>query len=81
MNLVEYAEIRELLDELDTIADELTPNEREMYAHLTAKYDTPGQGAFDDKTCLQVMLRNVGIRRGLGMKPAEATRKIDLPRK
>ncbi len=80
MNLVEHAEIRDLIDQLATVADELTPNEREMYAHLDQKYQTPVQGAFDDKVCLDVMLRNVGIRRGMGLKPSEATRKIDLPR-
>ncbi len=81
MNLVEHAEIRDLLDELKPIAEELTPNEREMYTHLAGKYETPTQGAFDDKICLEVMLRNVGIRRGMGIKPADASREIDLPRK
>ncbi len=81
MNLVEHAEILDLLGQLDAIADALTSNEREMFAHLKAKYEMPGKSDFDDKICLEVMVRNVGIRKGLDMKPAEATRVIDLPRK
>jgi len=81
MNLVEHTEILALLQELEGIADQLTPNEREMHAHLASKYETPTQGAFDDKICLEVMIRNVGIRRGMGLKPQHATRVVDLPRK
>ena len=81
MNLVEFTEIRELLDQLNVVAGELTPNEREMYAHLAEKYVTPTQGAFDDKTCLEVMLRNIDIRQNMGLKPADATKVVELPRK
>ncbi|MGI9406397.1 MAG: hypothetical protein ACR2O4_08500 [Hyphomicrobiaceae bacterium] len=81
MNLVEHAEILALLEQIEPIAGELTSNEREMYAHLAQKYETPTQGAFDDKVCLEVLIRNVGIRKGFDMKPAEANRVIDLPRK
>ena len=81
MNLVEHAEILALLQELETLTDELTSNEREMFAHLAKTYETPTQGAFEDKICLEVMIRNVGIRRGMGVKPQEASRVIDLPRK
>ncbi len=82
VNLTEHAEILELIEQVNAVADELTPNEREMFGHLKAKYDVPGQGTFDDKVCLEVLLRNVGIRKGYDMTPAEAsTRVIDLPRR
>lgn len=82
VNLAEYAEILDLVEQVGAVADDLTPNEREMFGHLKAKYEAPGQGSFDDKICLEVLLRNVGIRKGYDMKPAEAAaRVIDLPRK
>ena len=80
MNLVEHTEIRALIDQLTDMADDLTANEREMFTHLKTKYATPTEGAFDDKICLEVMIRNVGIRTELNMKPSEATRVIELPR-
>lgn len=81
MNLVEHAEIKNLLEQLTEVENELTANEREMFANLNEKYQIPTQAAFDDKTCLEVMLRNIGIRRGMGLKPTEATKVVDLPRK
>ena len=49
-----------------------------MYSHLKEKYLSPNQGDFDDKICLEVMLRNVTIRAGYGMDKTEATRVIDF---
>ncbi len=80
--LADFAEVKRLLDEVAGVEARLTPNELELYRTLKAKYDDPGAGSFDDKTCLAVILRNVKIRAGYGLKPEETTsRVIDLPRK
>jgi len=81
VNLAHYAEIKALLDEVAASADELSPNERELFHTLAARYEEPVAGSFEDKTCLEVMLRNVTLRRGYGLKPADATRRVELPRK
>ncbi len=81
IQLANRAEVLALLDEVKALEDELTPNEREMVAHLREKYETPGDDSFDDKICLEVIIRNVGIRRGHGMTASEAAvRTVDLPR-
>jgi hypothetical protein len=80
--LSELAEVMGLLDRLAAVEEELTPNERELFHSLKAKYEAPGPGSFDDKTCLEVMLRNVAVRRGYGLDPQDTVgRVIDLPRK
>jgi hypothetical protein len=81
VNLAHYAEIKTLLDELAWLAEELSPNERELFHTLAVRYEELVTGTFDDKTCLEVMLRNVEIRNGYGLKASEATRQIDLARK
>ncbi len=80
VQLVNRAEVLGLLDEVGELADQLTPNEREMVSTIKAKYDGLGDESFDDKICIEVIIRNVGIREGFGMKPSEAAmRSIDLP--
>lgn len=80
VQLANRVEVLELLEHVAEFEAELTPNEREMVWSLQTKYVTPGGESFDDKTCLEVIIRNVGIRRSAGMKPSEAAiRKIDLP--
>ena len=80
--LSELAEVMGLLDRLAAVEEELTPNERELFHSLKAKYGAPGTGSFDDKVCLEVMLRNVEVRRGYGLEPQDTVgRIIDLPRK
>jgi len=81
VNLAHYAEIKALLDDVAASAEELSPNERELFHTLTARYEEPVAGSFEDKTCLEVILRNVALRKGYGMKPADATRRVELPRK
>ena len=81
-NLSELAQVMGLLDQLAAVEEELTPNERELFHSLKAKYAAPGPGSFEDKTCLEVMLRNVEVRRGYGLAPQDTVgRVIDLPRK
>jgi len=81
VNLAHYAEIKALLDEVAACADDLSPNERELFHSLAARYEEPVAGSFEDKTCLEVMLRNVALRASYGMKPGDATRRVDLTRK
>jgi hypothetical protein len=81
-NLTELAEVTRLLEELAAVEDALTPNERELYRSLKAKYETPGPVGFEDRTCLEVMLRNVEIRRAHDLDPQDTVgRIVDLPRK
>ena len=81
VNLAHYTEIKTLLDEVTALADELSSNERELFHTLAARYEEPVTGSFEDKTCLEVMLRNVALRKGYGLKAQDATRQVDLPRK
>jgi len=81
VNLAHYAEIKTLLDRVGDCADELSPNERELFHTLAARYEEPVTGSFEDKTCLEVMLRNVALRKDYGLKAQDATRRVDLPRK
>ncbi len=81
VNLVNHAEVVKLLAEAETLAADLTPNEQEMLSHLKSKYAVPDHGDFDDKICLEVMLRNVAIRKGYAMDPKrDAARAIDVTR-
>ena len=78
VDLTHRAQMLALLDELGELSEKLTPNELEMFAHLREKYAAPDQGDFDDKICLEVMIRNVSIRAGYGMDKSEATRVVDF---
>lgn len=81
-NLRELAEVTGLLERLAAVEDALTPNERELYRSLKAKYEAPGAAGFEDRTCLEVMLRNVEIRRAHGLDPQDTVgRIVDLPLK
>ena len=81
VNLAYHAEVLKLLAEVEAMAADLTPNEREILAHLRSKYAVPDHGDFDDKICLEVMLRNVAIRRGYTMDPkSDAARVIEVTR-
>ncbi len=80
-SLADFAEVKRLLEEVAAVEDRLTPNELELYRSLKAKYDDPGAGSFDDKTCLEVILRNIEIRKGFRLAPGDtAGRVIDMPR-
>ncbi len=82
VDLVNHAEVQRLLAEAEALAADLTPNEQEMLSHLKSKYAVPDHGDFDDKICLEVMLRNVAIRKGYTMDPkSDAARVIEVTRK
>ncbi len=81
VNLAYHTEVLKLLAEVEAIAADLTPNELEMLSHLRSKFAVPDHGDFDDKICLEVMLRNVAIRRSYTMDPkSDATRVFELAR-
>lgn len=63
-DLARHLELQRLLEELRALEDQLLENERSLLHELERKYAEPSDGDFDDLTCLQVMLRNVEIRRG-----------------
>jgi hypothetical protein len=48
---------------------------------LAARYEDTVTGVFDDKTCFEVIPRNVLIRKGYGLRASDATRRIELPGK
>lgn len=77
-NLVNRAEVLQLLSEIEAIHGKLTSNELEMYKSIKSRYKALDEESFDDKVCLEVMIRNVGIRDGYGMDKTDATRVIDL---
>ncbi len=78
-DLAQFVEVTRLLEELAPREAELSPNEREMYRSLKAKYAEPGPTGFDDKVCLEVMLRNIEVRRHYGLKSGEqADRRIEV---
>jgi len=76
LNLTRHIEVTRLIAEAETVADALTPNELELLRHLKAKYSEPGPGADDDRVCLEVMLRNVKIRKGYAMDPKRDTGRV-----
>jgi hypothetical protein len=81
VDLAAHAEVLKLLAEAEAVAAELTPNELEMLSRLKSKYATADQGDFDDKICLEVMLRNVAVRKGYAMDPKrDAGRVIEVMR-
>lgn len=64
-DLKTLVEIRSLLDKVGAIEHELAENERGVYRELREKYAGDCTIGFEDKTLLEVMLRNVAIRRDL----------------
>jgi len=81
VNLAYHAEVLKLLAEVEAMAVDLTPNEQEMLSHLKSKYAVPDHSDFDDKIGLEVMLRNVAIRKGYTMDPkSDAARVIEITR-
>ena len=79
-NMAGYAEVKRLLAELEAIEERLMPNELEMLRSLKVKYTEPLTPDPFDQTSLNVMLRNVEIRKGYRFDPRkDGGRIIDLP--
>ncbi len=80
-NMTRYAELKRLLTEVQAIEEKLMPNELEMLRSLQAKYVEPLNPDPYDVTSLNVMLRNVEIRKGYRFDPKrDGGRVINLPR-
>ena len=81
-DLTGYAEFKRLLTKVEVIEGKLMPNELEMLRSLKAKYVAPLNPDPFDVTALNVMLRNVEVRKGFRFDPKrEGGRVINLPRK
>ena len=80
-DMARFVEVKRLLEQVEQVESKLTSNEREMFRSLLSKYDEPGGTAFDDQICLEVILRNVEVRKGFNFDPArDPGRNIELPR-
>ena len=80
-NMAGYVEVKRLLTELEEIEERLMPNELEMLRSLKAKYVEPMTPDPFDVTALNVLLRNVEIRKGYRFDPRkDGGRTIELPR-
>lgn len=81
-NLTDYADVKRLLGELEILEEQLMPNELEMLHSLRDKYDEPITIDPFDTAALNVMLRNIEVRKGFVFDvKKDAGRVIDLPRK
>ena len=79
-DMTAYAQLRVLLSELDKIEDSLMPNELEMLHSIKAKYTDPQSPDPFDSTALNVILRNVEVRKGVKMDvKKDSGRVINLP--
>ena len=81
-NLAAYAGFKERLDVIAAIEGQLIPNELETYRSLALKYADPITPDPTDVACLDVIARNVEIRKGYNFdSKTDGGRVIDLPRK
>ena len=79
-NMAAYSALKGLIDEVGALDQQLMPNELETYRSLAMKYAEPVSPDPIDVTCLEVILRNVKIRKGYDFDPAtDGGRIIDLP--
>ena len=79
--LENHEQVVQLLSECAAIKGQFTANEFEMYSHIKEKYEKESEGSFDDKICLEVMLRNISIRKDLAIDKNDITRVIDVEKK
>lgn len=68
-DLATLVEIKSLIDKASRIESRLAENERQILSELRNKYAGPCEIGFEDKTLLEVLLRNVAIRRQKGIGP------------
>jgi hypothetical protein len=73
VDLARHLRVTALLEEIAEVEDRLIANEREMVAHLREKYADPGHSDGDDAAVLEIILRNVAIRRGFDIDPKTHT--------
>ncbi len=77
-----YVELKRLLTKVEVIEEKLMPNELEMLRSLQARYVEPLNPDPFDVISLNVMLRNVEIRKDYRFDPRrDGGRVINLPRR
>ena len=81
VELVAFVALQRLIEEAEAVEESLMPNEREMLHSLKAKYREPMDVDPFDATALEVIVRNVDVRKGYDFDPSrDGGRVIDLPR-
>ena len=82
VDLARRVHVTGLFEKIEEVEGKLTANELEMVRHLKEKYEDPGHSDFDDAHVLEVILRNVGIRKGFEIDARNHTpRTIEMERK
>lgn len=66
-DLATLVEIQDLIEKATRIEHKLADNEKEILRELRDKYAGPCEVGFEDKTLLQVLLRNVAVRQDKGI--------------
>ncbi len=80
--MARHARVKALLEEVAAVEERLAANELEMVRHLARKYEDPGPSDPDDVRVLEVILRNVAIRKGYAIDARHRTpRAISLERR
>ena len=81
VELVAHVALQRLIEAAEAVEESLMPNEREMLHSLRAKYLVPIDVDPFDAAALEVILRNVEVRKGYDFDPRkDGGRVIDLPR-
>ena len=81
VELAAFVALRRLVEAAEAVKESLMPNEREMLHSIGAKYREPIDVDPFDATALEVILRNVEVRKGYAFDPRrDGGRVIDLPR-
>ncbi|MBR45250.1 MAG: hypothetical protein CMM31_01970 [Rhodospirillaceae bacterium] len=79
--LVAFVQFQAMLSRAAELEDALLPNELEMLRSFSAKYTEPLSPDPFDITALEVILRNVQVRKGYRFDAKkDAPRMIDMPR-
>ncbi len=65
--LEQLSKIKDLIEQISIIEDQLNDSERAIFEELRQKHAETSAIGFDDKILLEVMLRNINIRRHTDM--------------
>lgn len=66
-DLKTLVEIKDLIDKVEKVEGDLADNERALFHELRDKYASEVAIGFEDKVLLEVMLRNITVRRDKGI--------------